>query len=239
MKRTLRIVICLVSIFLTLLLEGCISLYTSRATIIDTGGAIANIGQQRPRLRTESERKSESSPTLHYRVWKKGEHYIVQLPVSYVPTRYSMVVHFAGKNTWRRTTLNGEFPSPRYSDAELEQYPIEYYSAELTAEQYHELFQKRRQMKEPSRGVFENVRIRPFSEIDLTGAELVRDKSSDHFPFMRLWRGSNELPPPRRTWYNRCLMPLSWTAEVVDIPLSAIATPIGWVVDAIYEPMNN
>jgi hypothetical protein len=32
-------------------------------------------------------------------------------------------------------------------------------------------------------------------------------------------------------------MPLSWAAEVVDIPLTIVATPIGWVVDAIYEPI--
>ena len=47
------------------------------------------------------------------------------------------------------------------------------------------------------------------------------------------------LPPPRRTWYNYCLMPLSWVGEVADIPLSLIATPVGWLVDAVYEPIAN
>lgn len=28
-------------------------------------------------------------------------------------------------------------------------------------------------------------------------------------------------------------------AEVVDVPLTIVATPIGWVVDAIYEPLHN
>ena len=117
---------------------------------------------------------------------------------------------------------------------------MEYYGAELTGEQYQRLFYRaNRRIKESGRSVFADVHIRPLAEIDLTNAELVRQTQGSYYHLMRLWSGSKELPPPRRTWYNRCLMPLSWTAEVVDIPLSAIATPIGWVVDAIYEPMNN
>ena len=239
MKRTQRIVICLVSIFLTLLQEGCISVYTGRATIIDTGGAIASIGQKRPRLCTEPEQQGEQAPGVRHCVWKKGENYIVQLPVCYTPARYSVLVHIV-RDSWRKNTLAGEYPNPHFSPAELAQYPMEYYGAELTGEQYQRLFYRvSKRLKESGRSVFADVHIRPLAEIDLTNAELVRQTQGSYYHLMRLWRGSNELPPPRRTWYNRCLMPLSWTAEVVDIPLSAIATPIGWVVDAIYEPMNN
>lgn len=33
----------------------------------------------------------------------------------------------------------------------------------------------------------------------------------------------------RCSWYDRSLQPLNWCAEVVDIPLSMLATPIGWL----------
>lgn len=239
MKRKYRIIIYLISIFLTLLLEGCISVYTGRATIIDTGGAIANIGQQRPRLRTEPEQQGERAPGVRHSVWKKGENYIVQLPVCYTPARYSVLVHIV-RASWRKNTLAGEYPNPHFSPAELAQYPVEYYGAELTGEQYQRLFYRvDKRIKESGRSIFANVPIRPLADIDLTNAELVREAQGSYYHLMRLWNGCQELPPPRRTWYNRCLMPLSWIAEVADIPLSIIATPIGWIADAIYEPSHN
>ena len=238
MKLFLRIAICLTCILLTLLLEGCISVYTGRATIIDTGGAIANIGQQRPRLRTEPEQQNERHLRVHYCIWKKDGRYIVQLPVCYTPARYSVLVHIV-RDSWRRDTLECEFPNPHFSPAELAQYPVEYYGAELTEEQYQEIFRRSLHIKMPKRNIFENVMFRSLTEIDLTEAELVKDMQGELPRLMHIWDGSRELPPPRRTWYNRCLMPLSWAAEVADIPLSIIATPIGWLVDAIYEPLHN
>ena len=44
---------------------------------------------------------------------------------------------------------------------------------------------------------------------------------------------------PRRTRRNYILRPVSWLAYVADIPLTIVATPIGWLVDAIYEPLHN
>ena len=44
---------------------------------------------------------------------------------------------------------------------------------------------------------------------------------------------------PRRTCKNYILRPVSWLAYVADIPLTIVATPIGWLVDAIYEPLHN
>lgn len=35
------------------------------------------------------------------------------------------------------------------------------------------------------------------------------------------------------------LRPVSCLAYIADIPLSIVATPIGWLVDAIYEPFHN
>lgn len=96
-----------------------------------------------------------------------------------------------------------------------------------------------RRIKQNYSGVFRDVRILPAAEVDLSHAVLLSDGYGEQHPMRRIWRNSENLPSPRRTWYNRCLMPLSWAAEAVDIPLSLIATPIGWIADAIYEPLNN
>ena len=41
------------------------------------------------------------------------------------------------------------------------------------------------------------------------------------------------------TCRNYILRPVSCLAYIADIPLSIVATPIGWLVDAIYEPFHN
>lgn len=241
-----RLILRRIAIAATLLLccgmGSCISLYTGRATIIDTGGAIANIGQQRPRLHPEPQpqAKGEADYRFHFRAWKKGDSYLVEYPVCYAPANYSVLVHFAGHYTWKKNTLEGEHPA-RYSNAELSRYPLELYYAELTEEQYKKLIapaDKRIKVSGPS--PFRDVRLRPAAEIDLSGAEPVLDiEGARYHQITRVWDRSRELPPARRTWYNYTLMPVSWVAEVVDIPLTLVATPIGWLADAVYEPLAN
>ena len=41
------------------------------------------------------------------------------------------------------------------------------------------------------------------------------------------------------TCRNYILRPVSSLAYIADIPLTIVATPIGWLVDAIYEPFHN
>lgn len=222
-------------------LVSCISLYTGRATIVDSGGAVANIGQQRPRLHPEPQApaKGETDYHFHYRVWKKGDGYIIEYPVCYAPANYSVLVHRAGHFTWRKTTLDGELPA-RYTNAELSRYPVELYYAELTEEQYKKLMEVDKRIKRSRPSPFRDVQLRPAAEMDLSGAEPVLDFYDERYHrITRVWNNSRELPPARRTWYNYPLMPVSWVAEVVDIPLSLVATPIGWLADAIYEPLAN
>lgn len=232
-------------------MEGCISLSTGRATLIDSGGAIANIGQQRPQLRAESlapQEQGKETHAIHYRVWKKGEHYIVQLPVSYAPVRYTTFAHFCGHNSFRKNTLEFHFPHNYYSDEELNQYPVEYFYATLTERQYRQLCRKNKRIKSSGRdNPFHGATILSAAEIDLSGAELVLDRHGEHImvqtgvtsPNLRFWWVPERYLAPRRSWYNYCLMPLSWIGEVADIPLTIIATPIGWLADAIYEPLAN
>ena len=234
-----RIGICS-AIILSSLLGSCISLYTGRATIIDTGGAIANVGQQRPSLRPElpPRPKNESDYQLHYRTWKKGDRYIVELPVCYAPANYSVLVHWAGHDTWRKKTLNGEYPK-HYSDAELAQFPVEYYYAELTEEQYKKMWRLDKRIKRPRNSIFRHVPIFAADNTNLSGAILHKDFYGHPSDMYKIWSDSQNIPAPRRTWYNQYLRPVSWVAEVADIPLTIVATPIGWVADAIYERLAN
>lgn len=228
-------------LILSFLVEGCISLHLGRATFIDTGGAIANIGQKQAKLRPEGQPVTKGGVDIfqfRYRIWKKGDSYILQLPVCYVPARYPVLVHLAGSYTWRKKTLDGQYPE-RYRDAEVVQYPVEYFYAELTEVQYKQMWTEDKRIKQDKQSVLRDVRILTPAEVDLSNAVLLSDRCREPYPIYRLWNNCENLPSPRRTWYNRCLMPLSWAAEAVDIPLSIIATPIGWVVDAIYEPLNN
>lgn len=227
-------------------LVSCIGLKTGRFTIIDTGGAIAAIGQQKANLRKEP--LPAGKETLgynkdldyHYRVWKKGENYIVSIPVAYAPARYSVFEHHCGHGHRQRPhTLQTTLPRERYTDEELMDYPLEHIYAEISEQRYRSLLKQRKFRTH----LIPDDTLR--DESVLNGAELVLDihgkeagAPSPMHPDLTGTVDPDRLPR-RRAWYNQCLRPISWVAEVVDIPLSLIATPIGWVADAIYEPLAN
>lgn len=242
-RKLLKKVIICFSILLSCVPVSCIS---GRATIIDTGGAIAAIGQQQAQLREEALPEGKQSTgnnkdsDFHYRVWKKGEHYIVDIPVSYAPARYSVLNHIcrsSHKSDYKN--LECSIPKPHFSQDELADYPTEHLYAELSEFRYKQLFRmsKIRLHSLPD----DCLRESP----DLSDAELVLDIHGYDFgtrePLHPLFRTHirPDCLPRRRTWYNQCLRPVSWVAEVVDIPLSLIATPVGWLVDAVYEPLAN
>lgn len=249
-RKFLKRVVYIAALLVLIGLESCISLYSGRSTVIDTGGAIANIGQEQARCRAEllPQKQGTKTHAIHYRVWKKGEQYIVQLPVSYAPARYTVISHSCGHDSYRKNTLRFSNPRYYYSDEELDQYPVEYFYATLSEKQYLRLCRPNKAIKSTSeRAPFHGVTICSAAEMDLRGAEPVLDRHGKHVavqtnvksPDLDFWWVPHRHLPPRRTWYNQCLRPISWVAEVVDIPLSLIATPIGWVVDAIYEPLAN
>ncbi|MDO5463451.1 MAG: hypothetical protein Q4F40_00815 [Akkermansia sp.] len=246
-KLIRRLCICAI-LLLSSGLISCISLYPGRFTIIDTGGAIAAIGQERPQLRADplppQKKASESAYRkqncdLHYRVWKKGEKYIVEIPVAYAPVRYSVLLHTTRYYGPEHKSLRCELPSEQFTQEELRAYPAEYLYAELDKMTYRRLctMHKLREHRIPKNSLTSNP--------DLSNAELIvdvhgypLDGAAPGHPTLRGNIDPHRMPA-RRTWYNYCLMPLSWAGEVADIPLSLIATPIGWVVDAIYEPLAN
>lgn len=98
------------------------------------------------------------------------------------------------------------------------------------------------------------VRLVPADLYNLSGTVLIYDSREDdllNLPEIQdkygnelrgkplLHRLRTQSIPSRRTTYNYCLLPLSWCVELVDILLSLLATPIGWLADAIYEPLHN
>ncbi len=241
MNRQLKItryVVCLLSIFL---LEGCISLYTGRFTVIDTGGALSTIGREEPGLHHTYRAEYRPNYIVHNKVWKKDNTYIVQIPVTYAPARESVILHGRG---WKNTPNTWRWPDSRRRAAESAGTPVEYYYALMNEQQYRRLtFELKRITKEHERPFYQ-VPVHPATEIDLSGAELVLDtetslkKNDVRTPHLTFWRAEEQVPG-RRAWYNYPLMPLSWAAEVVDIPFTIVATPIGWLVDAIYEPLHH
>ena len=76
-------------------------------------------------------------------------------------------------------------------------------------------------------------------EIDVKG-NMVRTPEMEQFTGNpELYKIRTHSISPRRTCKNYILRPVSWLAYVADIPLTIVATPIGWLVDAIYEPLHN
>lgn len=227
-----------------ILLEGCISLATGRFTIIDLGGAIDNIGKQTPHLREEACMVTSGSTPIatsdyHYRVWEKDGIYYVQLPLAYLPADEWGLLHSCGHG--EKNTLACTWPT-EVTKEEIQAAPLEHFIAILNKEQYEDAcrwvkFDLSLFGQQPAGS---SHRVCPMNEVDLTGAKMIVDlhpaTAYDKRP--QLCRVAKEAPC-KRTWYNYCLMPLSWAAEVVDIPLTLIGTPIGWLVDAVYEPLHN
>ena len=238
MTRRRRIFAMLGILLLSLGLEGCISLYTGRYTVIDTGGAISTIGREEAKLLYTHRPEHRPNYIVHNKVWKKGDTYIVQIPITYAPASETFILHGRG---WHNTPDQWRWPDMQQRKTDSAGAPVEYYYALMDEKQYRRLTVRLMRITREHHKPFYQVPVIPAAETDLSGAELVLDskaslkKNDLRTPQLEFWRAEKQVPN-RRAWYNYPLMPLSWAAEVVDIPLTIIATPIGWVVDAIYEP---
>lgn len=230
---------------LLLLLEVCISIGTGRFTLINLSALLADAGQMRPALRYEQQSERSNPPT---RIRKKGELYVVEVPIAFVPARHPVFFHETPRhpntNTLQCSLYSREEMLPR-------QFPKELYYAELTAGQLASLVQRDKIYQPPA---LAQVRLIPADCYNLSETVLIYDSQADDLldlpeiqdrygnglrgtPHLHRLRTQNI--PSRRTTYNYCLLPLSWCVELVDIPLSLLATPIGWLADALYEPLNN
>ncbi len=229
---------------LLLLLVICISIGMGRFTIINLSSFLADAGHMRPVLRYEQQSERTRPPT---RILKKGELYVVEVPIAFIPARDPVFIHetpqHPNRNTLQCILYSREEMQPRH-------FPEELYYAELTAGQLACLVQRDKIYQPPA---LAQVRLVPADLYNLSETILIYDSREDdllNLPEIQdkygnelrgkplLHRLRTQSIPSRRTTYNYCLLPLSWCVELVDIPLSLLATPIGWLADAIYEPLH-
>lgn len=232
------------AIFMLSGMISCIGMCTGHYTIIDLGGAIDNLGKQNPHLRQEACIATSGDtqyPTTdyHYRVWQKDGLYYVQLPLAYLPADESVFIHCCGFG--KKKTLAYTWPD-EVTQEDIQAAPLEHFIAILSKEQYADACKwiKFDFSLLGKKLAGRSHKVLPMNQVNLTGAEMILDSHSATAFTQRpqLCRVAKEAPT-KRTWYNYTLMPLSWAAEVVDIPLTLIATPIGWLADAVYEPLAN
>ena len=243
MNRRLKItsyVVCLLAVFL---LEGCISLYTGRWTSVNMGAALNNAGMTRPCTQRV---KTDDGKWLYYtRVWKKDDSYIVEVPIAFVPFNPPIIEHSAGDRGGKKSLAN-RYWGP--TDEEIAQYPAELYYAVLSQNQFRRLCIMSK--KDIFRDPFPQVKLLPAGDMDFRDSTLIFEidvkGNMVRTPEMEQFTGNPKLYKirthsisPRRTCKNYILRPVSWLAYVADIPLTIVATPIGWLVDAIYEPLHN
>ena len=112
---------------------------------------------------------------VHNKVWKKGDAYIVQIPISYAPTRESVIMHGRG---WQNMPNQWVWPASRSTAAEATAYPVEYYYALMNEQQYHRLTIRLKRITREHDRPFYRVPILSAAEIDLRGAELLLDSES-------------------------------------------------------------
>lgn len=243
MNRRLKItsyVVCLLAVFL---LEGCISLYTGRWTSVNMGAALNNAGMTRP---CKQRVKTDDGKWLYYtRVWKKDDSYIVEVPIAFVPFNPPIIEHSAGRQGGKKT-LGNRYRGP--TDEEIAQYPAELYYAVLSQNQFLRLCQLRK--VDVFQDPFPELKLISAGDMDFRDTTLIFESDGNgnivQTSEMEQFRGKpiiykirTHSISPRRTCKNYILRPVSWLAYVADIPLTIVATPIGWLVDAIYEPLHN
>lgn len=231
---------------LILLLEAGLSIGMGRFTIVNLSSLFSDAGQMRPVLRYEQQSERCNPPT---RIRKKGELYVVEVPIAFVPARHPVFIHETPGHPKRKSLQCSLYGREKMYPC---QFPEELYYAELTAKQLATLVQ-RDKVYQPS--ALAQVRLVPADCCDRSETVLIYDSRKDdllNLPeiqdrYGNALRGTPHLHrlrtqniPSRRTTYNKyCLLPLSWCVELVDIPLSLLATPIGWLADAIYEPLHH
>ena len=210
-------------------LVSCTAVRKGNFTIIDLGGAVHNIGLAEPHLREEPlppgrkprfTRASSPESDLRIRVWKKDERYLIQLPITYLPARSPLIYN----------TVHTRRPGKAELQQQLSQHPIEYFYAEMAAHTYKSLLRIRKYTRPKD---LRNIRILTADEVSLADWEPLLDVHGNEpapqgVPHIHFYRSSFPVPD-RCTWYHYCLTPISIGAHILDIPLSIIATPIGWL----------
>lgn len=238
MSPRVRIILWVILSLFILGLGSCSAILTGRWTAVNLGGALENVGMEHPHK--QKMKAADGQWAYPRRVWRKENRYIVEVPIAFVPLHPPVIEHNAG-HRGNRNTLENRYWGP--AEKEIAAHPTELYYAELWPHQYRTIC-KRYKLR-PS---IPNLKLIPAAEADFTGATLIYaghgsttsvDLREEGEGLPRFGNISTRSIPPRRTERNRQLQPLCRVLDIIDIPLTIIATPIGWVCDAIYEPLHN
>lgn len=170
-------------------------------TIVDTGGAVDNIGKEVPvcaDLVASIRKKVASTPIFST---PDGKRY-AKLEVSYQPAR----------TKWFRCCMVGGCPV----------YLHDHFDCTRPNEGEKNTWYVELSYTKPSQA----VRLIPAAEFDLSQAT---------YTHKRLTMGTVQKLvqshfPEQRSGLNTAVQPVRWVAEVADVPLSIVATPINWLV---------
>ena len=174
--------------------------FMSACTIVDTGNAVDNLGRKIPIESGCAHIGKESTRAMMYTAID-GKRYI-QLNVYYLPARAK----------WFQCFMVGGCP--------VELYPRFYYSLPKgkSATYYAEI--EGDALPYTVKGLYKG------EQINLKGASA----RMIQIPQWERQRMVTSHLPEQRNTLNTAVQPLRWGAEVVDIPLSIIATPVNWLI---------
>lgn len=183
----------------------CLVVGLSSCTIVDTGGAVNNIGRYIP---VDENRilipKKNPNTVPRYTVYTRGELSYIKLGVCYLSAR----------NKWFHCFMVAGCPYELfrrfYNDPSILA-SREYYYAEILTKHLR------------NNDLMLTKRLIPAKDFDPTNAQrstITIEHTAQHIISLNL--------PDRISSTNTAVQPIRWVAEVADVPLSVIATPINW-----------
>ncbi len=193
----------------TLLLTAVVSSAFSACTIVDTGGVLDNVGRSFPVVDVQKLPKQENSyGPRKCTVYTYQDTAYIEIPVQY------QSLH----NDWFKCCMIGGCPvyaTYPYADRPNSyRHPMDgLYLAVVPKDKLHA----------PDMPEYATIQhdctLEPFPR----GTETTISTLT-HDDVQRILNKTGA----HRTWYNHTLQPLRWCAEIADIPLSIMATPVNW-----------
>lgn len=172
----------------------------SSCTFVDLGGAVDNVGRDLPVCRDMAH---IGKPHHTATVWQTadGKRYL-ELDIYYLPARAK----------WFHCYMVGGCPKEafaRFYCPLLPSQKLQTYYAEIAGDAPYSV-----------------NRIVAAAQLDLAHAK----RSVIHLPNVHKQAIVCAHLPEKRSALNTAVQPLRWAAELLDVPLSCIATPVNWLI---------
>lgn len=186
----------------------------SSCTVISTGFRLDEIGQLRPKEHQAGELRQ---------VYQDADYVYVKIPIVLIQNKEPIIRHLSMMDLWDNPTPylypNNKNPGISAPQNYYLQIPLSHVKeGGVVAASVG------RDVHRPE------IRLLSEKEVNLTTCVRLQDKQV-YCP--------HELLSSQRTWGNRLRQPLAWCCMVADIPLSIMATPVGWVVDIVSYPFSD